>query len=440
MKYIRVLIAFLFLLTPSHALATEVKEYQLKNGIKVIIIEEHKAPVATFQVWYKVGARDELGGKSGLSHLLEHMMFKGTARYGPSEFSRIIQKNGGTDNAYTTKDYTVYFEIMPSDKISLAIELEADRMKNLKIVEEEFISERDVVLEERRLRYEDDPQNALFEEVVAAAFKVHPYQRPVIGWMSDIKSIERDDLFSYYKTWYTPENALLIVMGDVNADDIIKKVRDSFEDIPAGNFKKNMEYTEPEQKGERRVFIKKEAELPYLLVAYHTTNFPHEDSYALDVLNMILSGGKSSRLYQSLVYEKKIALNASAYYNGFNKDPYLFFLSATSSPGTDIKEVEKSLYSEIDKIIEGDLSERELQKVKNQIEASFIMDQDSIFKQAMNYGMFEMLGGWRLIDRYLEGIRMVSYGDIQRVAKKYFHEDNRTVGILIPTKKLKSEQ
>jgi zinc protease len=440
MKYTRVLITFIFLLFPLNIFASEVKEYQLKNGLKVIVVEEHKAPVATLQVWYKSGAMNEPEGKSGLSHLLEHMMFKGTTRYGPSEFSRIVQKNGGTDNAYTTKDYTVYFEILPSDRISLSIDLESDRMQNLRMVKEEVISERDVVIEERRLRYEDDPQNALFEEVVAAAFKAHPYQRPVIGWMSDIKSIERDDLFSHYRTCYSPDNAVLVIVGDVKADEIIKKVRDAFENIPSESSGKNRKFTEPEQKGERRVYLNKEAELPYLLVAYHTPTFPHEDSYALDVLNMMLSGGKSSRLYQSLVYEKKIALSVSADYSGFNKDPYLFFLSATASPGIDVLEVEKSLYTEIEKIIKGDLSERELQKVKNQTEASFIMDQDSIFMQAMKYGMFEMLGGWRLLDKYLEGIRKVTSEDIVRVAKKYFHDDNRTVGILIPTKKVKGEQ
>lgn len=440
MKYIRPLIVLLFLLFPINIFASEIKEYQLKNGLKVIIIEEHKAPVVTFQVWYKVGARNEPEGKSGLSHLLEHMMFKGTARYGPSEFSRIIQKNGGTDNAYTTKDYTVYFEILPSDKISLAIDLESDRMQHLKIIKEEFISERDVVIEERRLRYEDDPQNALFEEVISAAFKSHPYQRPVIGWMSDIESIETDDLLSYYRAWYSPKNAVIVIVGDVKSDEIIKKVRDAFENIPSENSVKLKKYNEPEQKGERRVYLKKEAELPSILLAYHTPSFPHEDSYALDVLSMILSDGKSSRLYWSLVYEKKIALEVSADYSGFNKDPYLFFLSATVSPGIDITEVEKSLYSEIEKIMDGDLSERELQKVKNQIEASFIMDQDSIFLQAMNYGIFEMLGDWRLIDKYLEGIRKVTPEDIVRVIKKYLHEDNRTVGILIPTKKVKNEQ
>jgi zinc protease len=439
MKSFRTFFVYLFLILPMTVHAAEVKEYQLKNELKVLIVEEHKAPVATFQVWYRVGLRDEPAGKSGLSHLLEHMMFKGTQRYGPSVLSRIVQKNGGTDNAYTTKDYTVYFELFSSDRISLALDLEADRIQNLAIEPKEVLSERNVVMEERRLRYEDDPQRALFEEVVAAAFKVHPYQRPVIGWMSDLKSIERDDLYAYYKSHYLPRNAVIVIAGDVNGDEIIGKIRTSFADIASGPTIKPIISAEPPQKGERRIILKREAELPCLLQAYHTPSFPHEDSYALDVLSLILSGGKSSRLYRSLVYEKRVALDAAADYSGFNNDPYLFFFSATASPGKDIKEVEDLLSSEIEKLKSVPPAEREIQKAKNQIESSFQVEQDSIYMQAMKYGLFEMLGDWRLMDRYLEGIRKVTSEDVMKAARKYLNEDNRTTGILIPTKELKSE-
>ncbi len=434
MNYIKAFFITFLLLLPITVNASEVKEYKLKNGLKVLIIEEHKAPVATFQVWYHAGSIDEPAGKSGISHLLEHMMFKGTTRYGPSVLSKIIQENGGTDNAYTTKDYTVYFELFSSDRITLSIDLEADRMQNLTLEPKEVLSERNVVMEERRLRYEDDPQNSLFEEVVAAAFKVHHYRRPVIGWMSDLKSIMREDLYAYYKTYYAPNNAVIVIAGDVNADEMIENIRNFFEEIPSDLSIVQLTSTEPEQKGEKRVILKKEAELPYILVAYHTPSFPHEDSYALDVLNLILSGGKSSRLYRSLVYEKKIALSASADYSGFSKDPYLFFFSATASPGRDVKEVEASLFLEIERLKQEPPSEREVQKGKNQIESSFIMGQDSIYVQAMKYGTFEMLRDWRLMDRYLEGIRKVTPEDVARVARKYLTEDNRTVGILMPLK------
>jgi len=439
MKYIKLFLIALFLLLPGAVCALEVKEYKLKNDLKILIIEEHKAPVVTFQVWYRVGSREEPSGKSGLSHLVEHMMFKGTPNYGPSALSKIVQKNGGTDNAYTTKDYTVYFELFSSDRIALSLELEADRMQNLTMEPKEVSSERDVVMEERRLRYEDDPQHALFEEVVAAAFKVHPYQKPVIGWMSDLKSIGRDDLYPYYKTYYSPRNAVIVMVGDVNSDEMIERVKSSFGDMPSGSLVKPMNFTEPDQKGERRVILRREAELPYIIMAYHSPSFPHEDSYALDVLNWILSGGKSSRLYRSLVYETRIALNVSADYSGFNRDPYLFFLYATASPGRDIKEIEESLSSEIEKLKREPPSVREVQKAKNQIESSFIMEQDSIYMQAMKYGMFEMLGDWRLVSKYLEGIRKVTPEDLVKVSRKYLDENNRTVGILIPTEKVSGE-
>ncbi len=440
MKYIKFFSFFLFLFFPNIVCSSEVKEYKLNNGLKVIAIEEHKSPVATFQVWYSVGSRDEPAGKSGLSHLLEHMMFKGTSKYGPSALSRIVQKNGGTDNAYTTKDYTVYFELFSSDRIILSVGLEADRMQNLIMDPKEVLSERSVVMEERRLRYEDDPRNSLFEEVTAAAFKVHPYQRLVIGWMSDLKSIGRDDLYDYYKTYYSPNNAVIVVAGDVNGDELIKNIGTLFGDLPSGPPVKKMSSAEPEQKGERRVILKREAELPYILIAYHVPSFPHEDSYALDVLTLIFAGGKSTRLYQSLVYEKKVALGASADYSGFSRDPYLFFFYATAAPGRDIEDVEASLYAEIENLQNEPPSEREIQKAKNQIESSFIMGQDSIYVQAMKYGMFEMLRDWKLIDTYIEGIRKVTREDVVKIAKKYFKEESRTVGILIPTKKVDSNQ
>jgi zinc protease len=435
MTYMRAFLVFLLSFFPVLLYGADIQEYILSNGIKVLIVEEHKAPVATFQVWYRIGARDEPSGKSGMSHLLEHMMFKGTSRYGPSEFSKIVQKNGGTNNAYTTKDHTVYFELFAADRITLAIDLEADRMQNLLLDPQEFLSEKNVVMEERRLRYEDDPQNALFEEVVATAFKVHPYQRPVIGWMSDLQSIERDDLVSHYRTYYSPQNSVIIVVGDVNGEEMIGKIRKSFENLSPDESPKKVSYVEPEQRGERRVFLKKEAELPFIIAAYHVPRFPHEDSFPLDVLQLILSGGKSARLYQSLVYEKKIALSASADYSGFNRDPYLFFFFASASPGIPITDVEYAMNREIETLIQSPPSEREIQKAKNQIESSFVMEQDSIYVQAMKLGIFEMLGGWKLMDQYLDGIRKVTQADVVRVAKKYLTPDNRTVGILIPTKK-----
>ena len=429
-----VLLIILILVLPL-SLSAGVNEYKLDNGLKVLVIEDHKAPLATFQIWYRVGSRDEPAGKSGISHLLEHMMFKGTPKYGSKAFSKMVKKKGGVDNAFTTKDYTMYYQTLASDRIDISIELEADRMQNLILDPKEVIAERDVVMEERRMRYEDDPQNSLYEEVLAAAFKSHPYHWPVIGWMSDISSIERDGLLSHYKAYYSPDNAVIVVSGDVQSDEIIKKIKASFGNISPASGRAVVTSKETEQKGERRISLKREAELPYIIAVYHTPSFPHPDSYALEVLGMILSGGKSSRLYKSIVYEKKLAISASADYSGFNKDPYLFLFDATAAPGKDIKDVENALYAEIEKIKKELPSEREVQKAKNQIEASFVMGQDSIYYQAQIAGMFEMLGSWKLKEQYLENIKKVMPEDISMAAKKYLTEDNRTLGILIPIKK-----
>ena len=416
------------------SLRADVKEYALDNGLKVLIMEDHKVPLATFQVWYRVGSRNEPSGKSGLSHLLEHMMFKGTPRYGSKEFSKIIQRNGGMDNAYTTNDHTTYFQTMASDRIGLSIDLESDRMTNLIMDPKETMAERAVVMEERRLRTEDDPQSALFENAIATAIKEHPYRRPVIGWMSDLASIERDDLYAYYKKYYAPNNAFVVIVGDVNPGEIMKKITASFGQIKVSETQKSHISREPEQNGEKRVSLKKEAELPYILAGYHVPSVPHEDSYALDVLSTVLSGGKSSRIYKSLVYEKKLALNAGADYSGMYLDPFLFYLWGTPAPGKDVGELEKMLYAEIEAIKASPPSEQEVQKAKNQIEASFVFGQDSLYMQAMKIGKFELLGSWKLKDTYLDGIRKVTPEDVRRVAKKYFSEENRTVGILIPQK------
>lgn len=425
-------ILILLLVCPSSAI--EVKEALLDNGLKVLVVEDHKAPVATFQVWYRVGGRDDPKGKTGISHLLEHMMFKGSKNYAEGQFSRIIQRNGGIDNAYTTKDYTMYFETLSSDRIDIALRLEADRMRDLLLKPEDVVYERNVVMEERRMRYEDDPQNLLFEEVLAAAYKAHPYHDPVIGWMSDIKSITRDDLMLHYRRYYSPDNTFIVVAGDIVAQDIIDRIREYFGNIP--NLEKRPAYSfkEPPQRGERRVKLKKEAALPYLLVAYHVPSFPDKDAVAIDVLSYILSG-KSGRLYKSIVRDEGIAIDAFVSYSGLYRDPFLFFLGGTPKPGHTVKELENSLYRQIELIKENPPSEREIQKARNQVEASFIMGQDSIYSQARLVGTFELLGSWRLIDEYLKQIRSVTPQDVQRVARRYLVEDNRTVGILIPAKK-----
>jgi zinc protease len=438
MKKITV-ITFLFVfLSAAAAFSLPINEYLLDNGLKVLILEDHKAPTATFQIWYRVGSRDEKSGKTGLSHLLEHMMFKGTKEHGPKTFSQTIQRAGGTDNAFTSRDYTGYFELLASDRISLPIDLEADRMRNLVLTKDAVLSERDVVTEERRLRTEDDPQNFVFEEVMAATFKNHPYRWPVIGWMSDLRTLNPDDLVEHYRTFYAPNNAVIIIVGDVDQKQIMEKIRKSFGSIPAGPPIPAPSSTEDEQKGERRVYVKKEAELPYIMTAYKVPNISHEDGFALDVLGSILSDGKSSRLYLALVYDQQTAVSAWAGYEGLYKDPFVFLTGATAAQGKKIEDVERALLEEIEKIRRTPPSAQELQRAKNQVEASFVMQQDSIYMQARTIGTFEMTVGWKFIGTYQEGIRKVTAEDVSRVARKYLVDEQKTTGILIPTPKEKS--
>ncbi len=438
MKNVRLSIVLLLyavsLVTPAFGQEMQVTEKILPNGLKVLLKEVHKAPVVTFQIWYKVGSRNEMLGKTGKSHMLEHMMFKGAKKYGPKQFSQTVMRNGGNDNAFTGKDYTAYFENFAADRIGISLDLESDRMQNLLLDPKEFLSEREVVKEERRMRYEDDPTSTLVEQMMGTAFISHPYQWPVIGWMADIGNLTRDDLYNHYKTYYAPNNATIVVVGDFDTKKLLPEIEKYFGSIPRGPEVPAVGAVELKQIGERRIVVKKEAELPVVFSGYHTPDLKHPDSYALEVLQGILSSGKSSRLYRSLVYEKQIALYSGGEYDSISNDPNLFYVYAAVMPGRTADEVEKALYAEIDRLKATPVTDEELQKAKNQIEAHFIMGQDSVFFQAMQLGEYESVASWKLLGKYLDGIRAVTKDDIQRVAKEYFSEDNRTAGILVPVK------
>jgi zinc protease len=423
-----------FVATSAFAQSMNVTEKVLPNGLKVLLKEDRKAPVVTFQIWYKVGSRNECLGETGMSHMLEHMMFKGTKKYGPKTFSQTVQRNGGNDNAFTSRDYTAYFENFSADRISISLELESDRMQNLLIDPKEFLSEREVVKEERRMRYEDDPVNSMTEQMMAVAFSAHPYQWPVIGWMADINNITRDDLYRHYRTYYTPNNATIVVVGDFDTNNLFAQIERFFGSIPRGPEVPKVGAVEPKHHGERRIVLKRQAELPAILAGYQVPTVKQPDSYALEVLQGVLSSGKSSRLYRSLVYEKQIALSVGGDYDNVSADPNIFTLYASVMPGKTADAVEKALYAEIDKLKTESISDEELKKAKNQIESSFIMGQDSIFYQAMLLGQFETVAEWRLLEKYVDNIRAVTKEDVMRVAKEYFTEDNRTVGILVPVK------
>jgi zinc protease len=414
--------------------AAQVQEHVLDNGLKVLLLEDHKSPAVTFQVWYRVGARNEKDGKSGLAHFLEHMMFKGTPTTGPEEYSRIIAKNGGRTNAFTSSDVTVYFATMSREKIGIEIELEADRMANALLGDQYFEPEKKVIQEERRMRTDDNPVSALSEATSAVAYTVHPYRRPVVGWMQDILALTRQDLVDFYKLYYAPNNAYIVMVGDFSSPEMLSKITAAFGKIPRGPEPPKVSIEEIEQRGERRLVLKKEAELPFVLNFYHAPNLKSADSFALDLLTVVLAGGKSSRFYHDLVYQKRLVRGIDADYSGISIDPAGLSIYAQLLPGIEPATVEREIERGIEKVKSELIAERELQKAKNQVEAAFVFAQDSIFGQAMKIGYYEAVGGWRQMDSYLDGIRKVTREDIRRVARQYLVQDRRTVGTLIPTK------
>jgi zinc protease len=434
----RLLIAvWLFFTFPAAAVQAsstiEPKEFMLSNDMKVLLIEVPKAPVATVQVWYKVGSRNEVMGRAGLSHMLEHMMFKGTNRFPKGSFSRLIRKNGGMDNAFTSQDFTAYFENLAADRVALALELESDRMQGLLLDANEFNTEREVVKEERRLRSEDDPQGALVESLFAQAYMSHPYHWPVIGWFADLDAMTLEDLQRHYDTYYSPNNATLIVVGDIKAENLMPTITKLFEPIPKGPTPKPILAAEPEQRGERRFLLKREAQVPFVMIGYRVPNYTSDDSYALNILESILSNGKSSRLYQSLVYDQKSALAVGAEYSLMQADPGLFYFYAVVRPGEKVEAVEEGLLKEIRRLQTEPPTELELQRAKNQIEAARVFEQDSNFRHAMLVGEAETVGaGWRKVNQFIERTRAVTAQDVQRVANQYLIDDVKTAGILIP--------
>jgi zinc protease len=417
--------------------SSQVTEKTLDNGLKAILLEDHKAPVTTFQVWYRVGSRNEELGKTGISHLMEHMMFKGTHKVGPEQVSRLIQEAGGNINAFTSKDYTAYFETLAAQRVGIAMELEADRMANLALREEDFRTEKMVVMEERRLRTEDQPMAILFEEANAVAYLSHSYQWPVVGWMSDISQLSVDDLRSYYRTYYVPNNAFLVVVGDFHTDALFSEIEKYFGHIPKGPAPPVVRSKVAPQIGERRIMVKRPARLPAFVLLYHVPNLGHPDSFPLEVLATILSTGKSSRLYRAMVSENPLALDVDADYPLISHDPGLFSVFSQLLPGKSVGQVQRAAERELEKFKNTRVKKQELQKAKNQLESSFIFGQDSLFYQAMLLARYEICGGWRQMEQYLDGIRRVSAQDIQNVARKYFRRENRTTGILVPEKTAK---
>lgn len=415
-------------------------EYLLDNGLKVIVKQDHRSPVVVTQIWYKAGSIDEVNGVTGVAHVLEHMMFKGTEKVPQGEFSKKIAAAGGRENAFTSYDYTAYYQQLHQRSLPMAMELESDRMRNLILTEEEFAKEINVVMEERRLRTEDQARSLLYEKMMAAAYQSHPYKRPVIGWMNDLENMRVADAQEWYDRWYAPNNAILVVVGDVDPKEVFKLAQQNYGAIPARPLlpiDARKPQTEPPQRGTKRIIVKAPAELPYLIMGYHVPAIKNVtadwEPYALEMLESVLDGHASARLNKSLVRESQIAHSASASYGAIARGSSIFFLSAVPRAGKTVMELEQALRGEIEKIIKGGVTEEELMRVKAQVIAGHVYQRDSIFSQAMQIGRLESTGlSYRDIDTILEKLKAVTAEQIRDVAKKYFDDDNLTVAVLDP--------
>lgn len=412
---------------------SDVRKTVLDNGLTVITKEIHSSPVVSLSVWYKVGSRNETMGITGISHALEHTAFKGSKNFPEAgEADRIVRRIGGSGNAGTNVDYTVYYETVPAGKIGEVIDIESDRMNNLLLRADDFKTERTVIIEERKMRNEDSPTGLFWEEINAAAFKVHPYGWPIIGWMSDLESFGVADIRAYYESNYAPNNAIVVVTGDFKTEEVLDKIKLTFGNIPRGAAPPAMRSVEPEQRVDKRIFLKSDkTNLAYVVYAYHAPSITGSDSPALEVLSAVLASGLESRLYKEFV-ETGLASTADAVHDT-NQDPYLFYFEIEVQPGVDTAEIEKKLDEVITQIQNEPVTDYELQRAKNRFRADEVFSNESISSIGRKLGWFELTAGdYSYLDKYLDAIDRVTAADVKGVARKYLVAANRTAGILVP--------
>ena len=424
------------LATPLAALANPY-ETTLTNGMKVIVKEDRRAPSAVHMVWYRSGAMDEMDGVSGVAHVLEHMMFKGTKNVGPGEFNKRVAAVGGRDNAFTGKDYTAYFQQIPPDRLSEMMALEADRMQHLVLDDDAFRRELEVVKEERRLRTDDQPRALVYEQLMATAFKAHPYRRPVIGWMPDLEAMQPGDARTWYERWYAPNNAWLVVVGDVDHREVFREAEKHYGGLAADELPARRISPEPAQRGPRHSVVKAPAELPYLAMAWQVPALrdPANDreAYALQVLAAVLDGYDGARLTRRLVRDQHIAVSAGASYDTGNRGPALFYLHGVPAAGTTPEALQAALRAEIQRIRDEGISAEELARVKTQAVAAQVYKRDSLMGQAMEIGYLESAGmSWRDEATLLDGLRAVTADEVQAVARRYFDDDTLSTARLEP--------
>ena len=434
-------IAILFCLLPIFAQAdVEVKEITLKNGMRILVKEDHRAPVVVSMVWYRAGSLDEVNGKTGVAHVLEHMMFKGTKTTKPGEYSEIVAAAGGRENAFTGADYTAYFQRLEKSKLPISMKMEADRMQNLVITEEEFNKEIKVVMEERRWRTDDKPKAQVNELFNSLIFRAHPYGRPIVGWMNDLENMTYKDAIEWYRMWYSPSNAILVVGGDVDTKKVFAQAKKYFEKIPAYQIAERKPQFEPKQDGSRRAILKAPSKLPYIQMGYPAPTLGkdgiknNKEAFALEVLVGILSGTSSSRLNQNLVRKTTRAISVGAGYSMLSRGGQSTFeMYATPSEKVSVVDLEKYLKLELKNIVNNGVTDIELNRVITSVIAGEVYQKDSVFGAVMQIGQLETMGySHKIVDDYIRNIKKVTSKDIQGVIKKYFHDDTLTIVTLDP--------
>ncbi len=410
----------------------EVKTHTLTNGMKVLVQEDHSIPNVAMYIFYRIGSRNERPGTTGISHFFEHMMFNGAKKYGPGQFDRAMEAAGGSNNAYTSQNVTVYQDWVPRAALELTFDLEADRIRDLAFDAKIIESERGVIESERRMSVDGNNFGVLDEQLNATAFTAHPYQWPVVGWMSDIEAWTMDDLKRHFKMGYSPSNATMVVSGDVTFDEIVKLAQKYLEPIPSSDPPPKIVTVEPEQLGERRLVVRKFAQLPILMLAYHVPQTAHPDYYALQALETVLFAGQSSRLYQRLVDKDQLALSIGGG-TDWAFDPTLFTVTAQPKAGVDPAAVEKAVYEEIDRVKAAAITDEELEKAKNILLSTFYRQIKTISGRSNALGTYEVFfGDYHMLFSAADDFAKVTKADVQRVAQQYFTDRNRTVATLVP--------
>ena len=409
----------------------DIVETRLDNGLKVLTKEVHHAPIVSFYVWYRVGGRNERPGITGISHWAEHMLFKGTPTLKKGDIGNLVETHGGSWNGFTWVDFTAYFETLPSQHLDLAIRIESDRLANTLFDPDEVESERTVIISERE-GAENSPFFHLHEETTAAAFKVHPYGQPVVGWKSDLRHITREDLYDYYRTYYTPNNGIAVAVGDFDTADLLKRVEDAFGPIPAGTSPPPVRAEEPPQEGERRVTVRRPGPVPSMLALYHIPALSHPDAIPLQVAASVLGAGRSARLYKAIV-NQGLATRAHANADA-RKDPGLFSVSVSLRRGAETAEAEETALREVERLGESEISDAELAKVRRQVRSWVLMNAEGVSRQARLLGQFEVEHTWQAYNTYLDDLEAITPADVARVARTYLRPDNRTVGWFLPTR------